>query len=248
MGLKNTYGEEFFMAKITVEVLIEGGKATAAPPLGPALGPTGANIGQVVQDINKKTAAFKGMKVPVKVIVDDKDKSYEIKIGTPPAAQLIKKEAGVKSGAGNPLADKVADLKIEQIIKVSKMKEDALLGNDTKAMVKEIMGTCQSMGILVEGMIIPDAIKAVNEGKFDEQISSGKTELTADEMKAQEVEKARMAEELKAKRVIFEVKAKEIIAQMSSVKDMKKIRAKLQEAEVPMLIINELAPLEEAKK
>ncbi len=236
------------MAKITVEVLVEGGKATAAPPLGPALGPTGANIGQVVQDINKKTADFKGMKVPVKVIVDDEDKSYEIEIGTPPAAQLIKKEAGVAKGAGNPLADKVADLKIEQIIKISKMKQDALLGNDTKAMVKEIMGTCQSMGILVEGMLIPDAIKAVNEGKFDEQITSGKTELTEEELKAQAEEKARMAEELKVKRTQFEATAKEIIAQMSSVKDMKKIRARLQEAEVPMVIINELAPLEEAKK
>ena len=80
------------MAKQTVDVLIEGGKATAAPPLGPALGPTGVNIGQVVADINKKTADFKGMKVPVTVIVDTEDKSFDLEIGTPPVSELIKKE------------------------------------------------------------------------------------------------------------------------------------------------------------
>ena len=65
------------MAKETIETLIEGGKASAAPPLGPALGPLKVNIGQVVADINKKTADFKGMKVPVKVIVDTKTKEFE---------------------------------------------------------------------------------------------------------------------------------------------------------------------------
>ena len=71
------------MAKETIEVLIEGGKATAAPPLGPALGPMGVNIGQVVSDINSKTQSFKGMQVPVKVIIDTDTKGYKISIGTP---------------------------------------------------------------------------------------------------------------------------------------------------------------------
>ena len=83
------------MAKQTVESLIEGGKASAAPPLGPALGPTGVNIGQVVAEINKKTADMKGMQVPVKVTVDTDTKEFTIEIGTPPAAALIKKEAGI---------------------------------------------------------------------------------------------------------------------------------------------------------
>ena len=80
----------------TVDALVEGGKASAAPPLGPALGPLGVNIGQVVAEINKKTADFKGMQVPVKVIIDTDTKEFEIKIGTPPAAELIKQEAGIK--------------------------------------------------------------------------------------------------------------------------------------------------------
>src|SRR3989338_4925455 len=136
------------IAKEKVEALVEGGKATAAPPLGPALGPVGVNIGKVVADINKKTESFKGMQVPVKVTVDTSTKEYEITIGTPPASALIKKEAGIEKGSGNPLQDKVADVKIEQIIKVAKMKSDNLLGKTLKEKVKEIIGTCNSMGVM----------------------------------------------------------------------------------------------------
>src|SRR3989338_7305051 len=111
------------MAKQTVETMIEGGKATAAPPLGPALGPTGVNIGLVIAEINKKTADMKGMQVPVKVMIDTETKTFSIEIGTPPASALIKKEAGVEKAASNPLQEKVADLKIQQVIKIEKIKE-----------------------------------------------------------------------------------------------------------------------------
>src|SRR3990167_1724169 len=106
-----------------VDVMVEGGKATAAPPLGPALGPLGVNIGQVISKINEKTAAFKGMQVPVKVEVETESKEFTISVGTPPTSALIKKEAGVEKGSGNPLAERIADLRIEQIIKVAKMKQ-----------------------------------------------------------------------------------------------------------------------------
>jgi len=236
------------MAKQIVEVLVEGGKASAAPPLGPALGPTGVNIGQVVSEINKKTGDFKGMKVPVKVTVDTDTKEFTIEIGTPPAAQLIKKEAKVDKGSGNPLADKVADLKIEQVIKISNMKQDALLGNSTKARVREIVGTCQSMGIMVEGMPANEALEAIAEGKFDDKIASGKTELTEEELKELAEEKKKLAEEMNKKRAEYEVLGKEILKQMGTVKDMKKVQAKMKEAGIPMPIINELAPLEDEKK
>ena len=229
------------MGKQTVEALIEGGKATAAPPLGPALGPTGLNIGEVVAEINKKTAELKGMQVPVKVTIDTETKSFSIEIGTPPAAALIKKEAGVQKGSGNPLADKVADLLIEQIIKVAKMKEDALLGANLKAKVKEIVGTCQSMGILVEGMPAPDALKAIDEGKFDEKIKSGRTELTEEEKQHLAEEKKRLQEEMETKRADFEVTAKGI---MQKITDNKKARKAMVEAGIPQPIIDELAPEE----
>src|SRR3989344_9333381 len=107
------------MATQSIDSLVPGGKATAAPPLGPALGPLGVNIGLVVAEINKKTAEFKGMRVPVKITVEKTTKEFTISVGTPPTAELIKKEAHIEKGAGNPLTDKVADLKIEQVIKVA---------------------------------------------------------------------------------------------------------------------------------
>ena len=232
------------MATETVEILIEGGKATAAPPLGPAMGPLGVNIGEVVDNINKKTSAFKGMQVPVKVVVDIDSKEYEIEIGTPPASSLIKKEAGVEKGAANPKTDKVADLKIEQIIKIAKMKETSLLGKSLKEKVKEIIGTCNSAGILVEGVPAVETIKLVNEGKFDQEIKEEKTELSAEEMKKLEEEKIRLAEELKERREEFLAKAKEIVGSMEG-KDAGEIKGKLSEAEIPVEIIKEVMPAEE---
>ncbi|MBT4538971.1 50S ribosomal protein L11 [Candidatus Woesearchaeota archaeon] len=233
------------MAKQTVETLIEGGKATAAPPLGPALGPTGVNIGQVVAEINKKTADLKGMQVPVKVIVDTEEKTFTIEIGTPPAAALIKKEAGIKKGSGNPLTDKVADLLIEQVIKVAKAKSDALLGSDLKAKVREIVGTCQSMGVLVEGMPAQEALKAITEGKFDEKISSGKTEITAEEQAKLDVEKAKMQEELAEKKAAYLVQAKQLVDKF---KDVKKARKAMVEEGIPQVVIDEVAPAEDKGK
>ena len=157
------------MAKETVEVLIMGGKATAAPPLGPALGPLKVNIGQVVGDINKKTADFAGMQVPVKVIVDTETKEYEIKIGTPPASALIKQEANIKKGSGNPLTDIVADISFDQVLKIMRMKADALYGKDAKNKAKEILGTCRSMGISIDGKKAQEAIEAVNKGDYDDK-------------------------------------------------------------------------------
>jgi len=233
------------MAKESVDVLIEGGKATAAPPLGPALGPLGVNIGQVVASINQKTADFKGMQVPVKVTVDRDTKEFSITVGTPPASSLIKKEAGVQKGSGNPVAEKVADLKIEQIIKIAKMKQDSLLGANMKSKVKEIMGTCNSMGILVEGKQASETIKDVNSGIFDEKIKSGKTELTAEEKKKLEEEKKRLAEEIKEKYTEYSAKAKDIINQLSG-KPASQIKKKLAEDGIPESIIKELVKDDDA--
>ena len=234
------------MATQTVQVMVEGGKATAAPPLGPALGPTGLNIGQVVAEINKKTEAMKGMQVPVTVIADKENKTFTIEVGTPPAAALIKKEAGIEKGAGNPLTDKVADLLIEQIIKIAKIKESNLLGKDLKAKVKEVMGTCQSMGILVEGMPVPDALKALDMGRFDDKIKSGKTDVSEAEKKRLEEERRRLQADLEKRRVEFEAKAKQILKDMESVKEVKKIRTAMSDAGIPQQIIDELAPMEKA--
>lgn len=231
------------MATQTVDVLIEGGKATAAPPLGPALGPTGVNIGQVIAAINTKTAAYKGMQVPVKVTIETVAKTFEISIGTPPASALIKKEAGIETASGNPKADLVADLKIEQVIKIALMKEGDLLGKDLKQKVLEIVGTCQSMGIMVEGKRAPEAIAAIKAGDYDSEITARKTEISAEEQKELEEERKKLAAEVAARREEYLAKAKQIVASMEG-KEKSAVRAKLVEAAIPSIIIEEVLPSE----
>lgn len=233
------------MGTQTIESLIEGGKATAAPPLGPALGPLGVNIGEIIAEINKKTAAFKGMQVPVKVEVDDVTKAFTISIGTPPASALIKKEAKVQKGSGRPQEEFVADLVIVQIIKIAKMKGNALLGKTMKEKVKEIIGTCNSMGIKVEGIKAIEAIKLVNEGKFDKEIKEEKTELSEAEKAELEKERKAMQAELAEKHAKEEAEANAIIESMAG-KERSAIVAKLHEAEIHEDVINKLLPTEVA--
>ena len=227
-----------------VECMVEGGKATAAPPLGPALGPLGLNIGQVIVEINKKTGDFKGMQVPVKIIVQT-DKSFEITVGTPPTSGLIKKEAGIEKGSGNPLMDKVADVRIEQVIKVAKMKRDALMGKDMFAKVKEVIGSCNSMGVMVEGKQASETIQDINNGMFKEKILQERTELSAAELKILEEEKKRLAAELEKRRAEFTALAKQIIESMAG-QVRGAIKTKLVEAKVPTSLIEELLPVEAA--
>jgi len=155
----------------TIEALVEGGKATAGPPLGPALGPLGINIMEVINTINEKTKHFEGMKVPVKVIVDPKTKKFEIQVGTPPASALILKELKAEKGSGAPSTHKIGNLTIDQVIKIAKMKYEGLLGKDLKNKAKEIIGTCVSMGVRVEGKDPREVQKEIDEGKYDAKFS-----------------------------------------------------------------------------
>ncbi len=151
----------------TVEALVEGGKASAGPPLGPALGPLGVNIMQIINKINDKTKQFDGMKVPVKVIVNPKTKDFEIEVGTPPASSLIFKELGLEKGSGSAGTHKIGNLSIDQAIKVAKMKYDNLLGKELKQKTKEVIGTCVSIGVTVEGKKPQEIQKAIDKGEFD---------------------------------------------------------------------------------
>lgn len=155
--------------KQVVEVLVEGGKASAGPPLGPALGPLGVNIGKVVAEINNKTKEFAGMKVPVKVIVDPATKSFEIEVGIPPTSALILKEAGIEKGSGDAKQNIVANLTMEQVIKIAKMKQPAMLASNLKAAVKEVIGTCVSMGVTVDGKPAKQVTKEIEQGVYDEK-------------------------------------------------------------------------------
>jgi large subunit ribosomal protein L11 len=129
------------------------------------LGPLGVNAGQVVAKINEATKDFAGMKVPVKVNVDPKTKQFTIEIGSPPTAEIIKKEAGIEKGAGNREAP-AGDLTLEKAVGIAKAKRNSL-GRDLKETLKEVLGTCVSMGVTVEGRKAREVIKEVEQGKHD---------------------------------------------------------------------------------
>jgi len=153
----------------TVEALVDGGRASAGPPLGPALGPKGVNIGKIIAEINEKTKAFSGMKVPVKILIKE-DKSFEIKVGTPPMSALIKGELGLESGSSNSKTTKVGNLTIEQAKKIAAMKEGDLLGATVAARVCEVAGNCVSVGISIDGKDPKDFQKDVKAGLYKDQL------------------------------------------------------------------------------
>ena len=149
-----------------LDVLVEGGKATPGQPLGPALGPLGVNVIQVVNAINEKTKAFAGMKVPVTLTIDPKTKAFEVKVGTPPVSALILKELGIEKGSGSAKATKVGNLKVEQVQKIAEMKKDSMLGKDKKSRFREVVGTCVSMGVTVDGKDPKVIMKEIDSGGY----------------------------------------------------------------------------------
>jgi len=153
-----------------IEVLVDGGSASAGPPLGPALGPAGVNVMNVVKLINERTAAFKGMKVPVVVHVRD-DKSFEVTVGTPPTSALIIKELRIEKGSGKANLEKVGDLTLEQAILVARQKEQDLLGAQLKARVKEVLGTANSMGVTCMGKDPRIVQQEITQGLHDAAFS-----------------------------------------------------------------------------
>ncbi|KPU63162.1 50S ribosomal protein L11 [Thermococcus sp. EP1] len=154
--------------KQIVEVLVEGGKATPGPPLGPAIGPLGLNVKQVVDRINEATKDFAGMQVPVKIIVDPVTRQFEIEVGTPPVSQLIKKELGLEKGSDEPTRNIVGNLTMEQVIKIARAKKQQMLAADLKAAAKEVIGTALSMGVTIEGKDPREVQKEIDEGIYDE--------------------------------------------------------------------------------
>jgi large subunit ribosomal protein L11 len=149
-----------------LEVLVDGGKATPGPPLGPALGPLGVNVIQVVGAINEKTKAFAGMKVPVTLLVDPKTKEFEIKVGTPPTTALIMKELKLEKGSGKPNLDFVGNLTVHQVNRIAEMKKDSMLAKDKKGRFREVVGTCVSMGVTVDGKDPRKIIAEIDAGEY----------------------------------------------------------------------------------
>ncbi|MGO1834634.1 LSU ribosomal protein L11p (L12e) [Actinomycetales bacterium JB111] len=131
-----------------IKLQIQAGAATPAPPIGPALGQHGVNIMEFCKAYNAATESQRGNVVPVEITVYE-DRSFTFVTKTPPAAELIKKAAGVQKGSGTPHTDKVASISLEQVKEIARTKAEDLNANDIDQAAKIIAGTARSMGITV---------------------------------------------------------------------------------------------------
>jgi large subunit ribosomal protein L11 len=155
------------LAKKVIDALVNGGQATAGPPLGPALGPLGVNVVAIVNRINETTKDYAGMKVPVKIIVETETKEYEIEVGTPTTSALIVSALKIQKGSGNPKEEKVGDLTMTNLVDIVKKKRQQMLAISAKKAAKEVLGSCVSMGVTVEGRDPREIQTEIDEGKFD---------------------------------------------------------------------------------
>ena len=156
--------------KQSISSLVTGGEASAGPPLGPALGPMGVNIMEVISAINEKTNAFKVKKFPVTVNVDVVTKKWEIEVGIPSASALILKEANIQKGSGTSGTEWVADIGIDAVVKVSNVKLESSYTSELKSVAKQVIGTCQCLGIKIEGKTPKEITSEINAGKWDEKL------------------------------------------------------------------------------
>ncbi len=136
--------------RAVIKLQLEAGKATPAPPVGPALGQQGANIMAFCKEYNERTAAQAGSIVPVEIIVYE-DRSFTFALKTPPTSDLIKKELALEKGSAAQKREKVGTLSPDQVRRIAEVKMKDLNANDLEAAVHMVEGTARSMGITVEG-------------------------------------------------------------------------------------------------
>jgi large subunit ribosomal protein L11 len=166
-----------------IKLLVEGGAMKPGPALSQKIGPLGMNIGEIISKVNDSTKDFKGLKVPVELDVDAGTKQFEVKVSSPPVSELLKKELGLEKASGEQLRLSAGNASIEQIISVAKTKMPNLLAKNLKAGVKSVVGTCTSLGILVENKFAPKFGKAVDKGDYDKEINEEKTETSPEKKK-----------------------------------------------------------------
>lgn len=190
-----------------IKLIVEGGAMKPGPAVAQQIGPLGINLGKVIAEVNAATAGFKGVKVPVEIDVNAKTKQFIIKVFSPPVAELLKKELNLEKGSGQPHEVKVGNMAIEQVISIAQTKLPTMLAKDLKAAVKLVVGSCVSLGILIEDKNAKDVEKDIDAGMYEEEIKSAKTDVSADKkaqltktfasVKSQQEAKAKAAEAAK---------------------------------------------------
>jgi len=159
------------MVEKTFNFIVNGGKATGGPPIGPALGPMGVNIMAIVNKINEETAEYDGLPVPVDVVVDTDTREFSVKVGMLTTFALISQATGIDKGSGEPNTSYAADLSFDQLIGIAKKKRPGIYAASLKKAVREVLGTCQSAGVTVEGRHAKEVQDAILAGVYDEQLA-----------------------------------------------------------------------------
>jgi len=217
-----------------IKLLVEGGSMKPGPALSQKLGPAGININQVIQKVNEATKNFDGLKVPVELDVNPSTKDFEIMVFSPPVSELLKKELGIAKGSGMQIKSKIANASIEQIILVAKTKLQNMLCKDLKSAVKTVVGSCVSLGVLVENKPAAEIEQDIDEGKYDKEIKEEKTEVSA-EKKAELEKYFAEVKDKQDKLMKLEEKEKEEKEQAKEVKPEEKVedKAKEEKKELP---------------
>lgn len=148
------------MPKKEIKALIDGGEAKPTPPLGPALSAAKLPVQKIIEEINAKTKIFKGIKVPI--IIYYESGQYEIEIGVPPSGELIKKEVKIEKGASKHDSP-VANIELKKLIEIAKSSIDKSNSKSVKARVKELIGTCLSMGVNIDGKNPKEILKEIDK-------------------------------------------------------------------------------------
>jgi large subunit ribosomal protein L11 len=159
------------MVEKTFNFIVNGGEATGGPPIGPALGPLGVNIMTIVNKINEETAEYKGVPIPVDISIDTDTKEFTVKVGMLSTFALITQALGIQKGSQTPNTDFVGDLAFDQLLEIARRKRDGLFSASLKAAVREIVGSCQSMGVTIDSQPAGEIQALIGSGEYDPRLA-----------------------------------------------------------------------------
>ncbi len=200
-----------------VKLIVDGGKMAPGPAVAQQIGPMGINLGKVISDVNEATKSFAGMKVPVELDVDPKTKTYKITVSSPPVAELIKKEIAAEKGSGEPGKYKVGNIPFERIVSIAKTKLPNLLAKDLRSGIRLVVGTCVSLGVLIDNKTAKEVEKDIESGVYNNEIKNEITEVSEDKKKKlAEFFAVLKAKQEKEKKALEEAKAAEEAAKAAA--------------------------------
>lgn len=200
-----------------VKLIVEGGAMKPGPVVSQQLGPLGINLGKVISEVNTATQGFNGMNVPVEIDVDPKTKSFSVKVFSPSVAELIKKELAAEKGSGTPNNVKIGDIAFERVVNIAKTKMPSLLAKNLRSAIKLVVGTCVSLGVLIDNKEAKEIEKDIDSGVYDREISEEITEPSVEKKKKlQEFFAGVKERQEKAAKAAAEAKAAEEAAKVAA--------------------------------